>query len=664
MKYLATFLIAIFLILGDISAQNAGSLNQNLTTVSQEKRIDTLQKLLLTVWLNYPDRAMIYGNEALAISISLNDSLNISKSLRLLAGVHYYKGDIDSSMLLNEQALSIAIALKDSVLISNGYNNIGLLYYNLGSYPIALEYLLKSLVIKENNNNQRSLPTTLNNIGLVYEKVNDYKKALQNFGNALKIARNTDNKDQEIYSLNNIGTILLKENNLAQAETHFREALTLAQSAGNINWGAVSLRRIGEIRQKQENYKEAIDYYNQSLQNSQSISDKAGISELYFLFAKVSLESKQIDEAIHYLNNSDQIAIALKLRSQLLDNLKLYVRIYHEAGSEKKEIAYLNQYIALRDSLYQEEFARNISLVPIKINEEEARIRLSKQEAELQGKILINKIYTIGLIISIPFIIILFVLLMNTASSYKKLRKSNDELKHAQHLLVQSEKMASIGILASGIGHEINNPLNFIQNGIEALSMELEKKDTAAKQDLHQYFEAINIGVKRINTIIKSLSSISRTNLDMEEVCDVHEIIDNCLVVLSSKLNDRISVVKKYAHKDVLVAGNVGKLYQVFLNILSNAEQAIIDQGIIAISTEIEGANCSIKIEDNGEGIAADDIEKINEPFFTTKPPGKGTGLGLFISYMIIQEHHGVITVTSELNKGTCFTILIPSVVK
>ena len=152
----------------NVFGQNADSLKHLLSGTSGKERVDILHELIINVWHNYPAQAMSYGTEALEISRKIQDSIYISKSLRLIAGVHYYKGDFENSLEYNLKALEMGEALNDSTLINNGYNNIGLLYYNLGSYQIALEYLLRSLDIKRRRNETYGYSTTLNNVCLLY----------------------------------------------------------------------------------------------------------------------------------------------------------------------------------------------------------------------------------------------------------------------------------------------------------------------------------------------------------------------------------------------------------------------------------------------------------------------------------------------------------------
>lgn len=246
-----------------------------------------------------------------------------------------------------------------------------------------------------------------------------------------------------------------------------------------------------------------------------------------------------------------------------------------------------------------------------------------------------------------------------------ELKKGNDELakalenlKTTQQQLLKSEKMASLGVLSAGIGHEINNPLNFIQNGLSALIQELNNsKFNQGIENIKPYIDIINDGVNRAGKIVKSLSHFSRQQMSMDEKCDLHEIVDNCLEILKNNLKHKVSVSKEYQEGNAIIKGNEGRLHQAFLNILSNAEQAIEKSGNIRITTKQKGDILEVSIMDDGSGISEENISKIGDPFFTTKDPGKGTGLGLFITNSIIEEHNGEVSVKSEINKGTTFTI-------
>ncbi len=250
----------------------------------------------------------------------------------------------------------------------------------------------------------------------------------------------------------------------------------------------------------------------------------------------------------------------------------------------------------------------------------------------------------------------------------KELHHANDELKatledlrKAQEQLIQAEKMASLGVLSAGVGHEINNPLNFIKGGVNALSSQLLTKDEHIQKEVLPYIDIINEGVNRATAIVKGLSHFSRQTVDQNEKCDVHAILDNCLLMLNSKLKHKVTVEKEYSHDPLMMHGNEGQLHQALLNILSNAEQAIPHKGTIRIATQISEKQMRIAISDTGSGIAKEILNRISDPFFTTKEPGKGTGLGLSIAYKIIDDHKGKIYVTSDLDIGTEFVILFPT---
>ncbi|WP_420576584.1 tetratricopeptide repeat protein [Ekhidna sp.] len=651
------FYIAIlFLCSNNLIGQSDSLINYSKEVEGKEK-IDALHQIVIDLWLNYPERAMGYGEEALSLAQELDDSTLISKSLRLIAGVYYYKGDFDLSLEYNKKALAIALELKDSALINNGYNNIGLLNYNLGSYQTALEYLLRSKEIKEKIGETYGLSTTLNNIGLVFERIQDYKTARQYFREAYDVAIETEGLDNELYSTNNIGITFLREGNLDEALKYFREGLSLGEEIENINWGAVSARGIAEVLMQIEKVDSAVYYLNKSLEASTSIDDKKGLAEAYFLLAKIAEDQGDHEGALENLKMCEDWANQIQLWQQQLDVLKLYASVYKSLNEQTLENKYLNEYIHLRDSIFHDVVSRNLSLIPLKIKEEQDRLRLTEQQAQIRNQVITNQLFTFIIIITVPLLIVMIILLRKNDKKNKELQRNNEELKQTQKLLITSEKMASLGVLAAGVGHEINNPLNFIKNGIEALSKKLEgNKD----EELQSYFKIVNEGVDRATNIVKSLSHFSRRGPNTDEKCNIHEIIENCLLILHNKIRNRVRVLTNFTNQGSELKGNEGRLHQAMMNIIANAEQAIIDEGTIEITTRKKDDFMEIWIEDDGEGIPEENLMKISDPFFTTKPPGEGTGLGLFITFSIIEEHGGNIDVKSNPGQGTKFIIRLP----
>lgn len=279
----------------------------------------------------------------------------------------------------------------------------------------------------------------------------------------------------------------------------------------------------------------------------------------------------------------------------------------------------------------------------------------------LPDQSLLFLVINVSIVSSLIFLLILYLVgLLKTAvlqseRSNKELQITLSDLQRTQRKLIETEKMASLGVLSAGITHEINNPLNFIKGGIQVL--ELDLKEGKPIDEIEPSLHVINDGVERATTIVKSLSHFSRESRDMHESCDVHAIIDNCLLMLESKTRHKIKVIKEFGIEHFKLIGNEGRLHQAFLNILANAEQAILNSGEIKISTELDREIRKIIITDTGIGIEPEILDKINDPFFTTKPPGQGTGLGLSIAYNIVREHNGVIEVISQPGKGTTFTL-------
>jgi len=275
----------------------------------------------------------------------------------------------------------------------------------------------------------------------------------------------------------------------------------------------------------------------------------------------------------------------------------------------------------------------------------------------------------------------------------KQLQQTLDKLQQTQAQLIHSEKMSSLGQMVAGIAHEINNPVNFIkgnigygfnyaQDLIELINLyqenypqpisEIEEKIEDInfdflKDDFLDLLNSMKVGVNRIKDIVRSLGIFSHLDKAEIKAVNIHEGIDGTLMILGHRLNGNekrksIEIVKEYG--DIpLVNCYAGQLNQVFMNILSNAIDALQEKGdLIIIRTQTLKVNwVSISIIDNGPGIAEDIQKKLYDPFFTTKEVGKGTGLGMAISYQIVVEKHGgILKCVSELEKGTEFTIQIP----
>ncbi len=283
----------------------------------------------------------------------------------------------------------------------------------------------------------------------------------------------------------------------------------------------------------------------------------------------------------------------------------------------------------------------------------------------------------------------------------KLLEDALHQIKESQTQMLQSEKMASIGQLAAGVAHEINNPTGFVSSNLKTLGgyMDdllglidryrqvsrsigdtLEGEDSGlpslSKQlgDILETEQAIDIdylrkdipeliresrdGMDRIGKIVMDLKDFAHPE-DEQKLADITECIESTLNIVRNEIKYKATLEKRYGKIPLLLC-YPRQLNQVFMNLLVNAAQAITDQGVIYIETQLKGNMVRVEIRDTGNGIPQENISKIFDPFFTTKPVGKGTGLGLNLVYNIITKHGGTIQVESEIGKGTTFTVELP----
>lgn len=242
--------------------------------------------------------------------------------------------------------------------------------------------------------------------------------------------------------------------------------------------------------------------------------------------------------------------------------------------------------------------------------------------------------------------------------SNEELRRSLDVLQKTQAQLLQSEKMASVGQLAAGVAHELNNPLGGI---LIYANLMLEKmpKGTREAEDLQRILKE----TERCRRIIRGLLDFSRQTQIEAAIADINQILHGTLALLTQQaLFHNVQVVSDLDETLPKVFVDVGQMQQVFLNIILNAVEAMEGKGKLTITSRLDadGQHVLLSISDTGPGIPKEVINKIFEPFFTTKPQGKGTGLGLAIAYGIVQKHKGEITVQSRVNEGTTFTVRLP----
>ncbi|HON60120.1 MAG TPA: ATP-binding protein [Smithella sp.] len=273
-----------------------------------------------------------------------------------------------------------------------------------------------------------------------------------------------------------------------------------------------------------------------------------------------------------------------------------------------------------------------------------------------------------------------------------ELKKTYEELKASQMKILQQEKMASIGQLAAGVAHEINNPMSFVASNLSTLEKYIKRlddfirtlsaavesvKDPGVMQTVMEKRGQLKVdhvledakllikesldGADRVKKIVQELKSFSRMDDEDYKIADINECIDSAITIVWNELKYKTTLKKEY--------GDLPKtkcyprqINQVFVNLLINAVNSIADKGVITIRTWHEDGFIWMQVSDTGVGIPRQNLSRIFEPFFTTKEASKGTGLGLSITYDIVQRHKGEITVQSEVGAGSTFTVKIPVV--
>lgn len=272
------------------------------------------------------------------------------------------------------------------------------------------------------------------------------------------------------------------------------------------------------------------------------------------------------------------------------------------------------------------------------------------------------------------------------------LQQEIDERKQLQSQLIQSEKLASLGQMAAGVAHEINNPVSFVTSNLGTLESDFKQlqrmldayqQAEAAlapgdcleqlsalrneldldflKEDIPILIRESKDGIGRVTQIVKDLKNFSRVDNDEQwQWANLQQGIDSTLNIVASELKHKADVIKHYQPLPEIEC-LASQINQVVMNLVINAAQAMgPERGTITLSNGVEGDRVWLEVADNGCGIAPHSLQKIFDPFFTTKPVGEGTGLGLSLSYGIVKKHHGDISVSSEVGRGTTFRVVLP----
>ncbi len=437
-----------------------------------------------------------------------------------------------------------------------------------------------------------------------------------------------------------------------------------------------SYSMLGNIAVKKNDFKKAKNYFHLAYDNPLGLAN---------LFQKTG----NFDSAVYYGLKGLEIGRIRKSPNNVQDAAKLLAGLY-KIKNPALANEYLNIYIASKDSLYSSNKLKQLEEVQLNAQKNEYEMQIS--QTAIKNKF----IFIFLLIIVLSISILMFLVYRNNRQKnianqvlHKEKQKVENallELKFTQKQLIQSEKMASLGELTAGIAHEIQNPLNFVNNFsevstelVDEMREEIDKGNLQdAKEianDLKQNLEKINHHGKRAGDIVKGMLQHSRsTNNSTKESTDINALADEYLRLAYHGLRAKDKSFNATMKTDFdETIGNINTIPQdigrVVLNLITNAFYVVDEKkktGIenyeptVSISTKKLGNSVEIKVEDNGNGIPQKILDKIFQPFFTTKPTGQGTGLGLSLSYDIVKTHGGELKVETEEGVGSEFIIQLP----
>lgn len=450
-----------------------------------------------------------------------------------------------------------------------------------------------------------------------------------------------------------------------------------------------------------------LNYYNQNLlyQKLQILEKKENLfntilearryEKNYFLY----MRPENLEESIAYVNQAeDKLAAIIDKYGRYtldrnllgkLDNLRQYgqslsnLRLYHRQKNDAKDGTDPDKFILPRQESIRA-LARNITTDMERVISQERRyVNRLIRESKIYHFVALGGIVTLSILTVLFLIFNIYRPLKSIETGIHKIVEGDyknipavssgdefgslvaslntmiDELQNRSDQLVQSEKMASLGTLTSGVAHELNNPLNNISTSVQILLEELEEAEPEYQRELLTETEG---QIQRARDIVKALLEFSRDRAFGLKQVYFRKVVDGTLKLIKGEMPANVQIEVEVPD-DIQVAMDSRRIEQVLINLTINSIQAMEDGGTLRIRAgrEENRSEFFFEVSDTGKGIPQQEIGKIFDPFFTTKDVGKGSGLGLSVSHGIIQQHGGRIEVKSEVDQGTVFTVYLPS---
>jgi signal transduction histidine kinase len=557
-----------------------------------------------------------------------------------------------------------------------------------GDYVTALASTLEITNRSEQQKDTNKIIASYSKLGNAYYYAGDVGKDIEFNKKALLIAKEFNDAATLSGIANNISTSYAQKNYPDSALLYGRMGLEYARQSGDIKALAMITGTVAESFIADKQFDSALIYARESLGYNDAKNVLGKVWTLNDL-SQIFLETYQYDSSNYYAHKAIEIAAELGFKDQLQRAFENLSQSFHRTYKADSAYKYLQLAVKIKDSLYSSDKLKQVQGVMAR---EQSRLeQMEKEKIEFQNKI---KIY--GLITGLMILgIISFLLYRNNLQKQQanvnlqdqktKVENTLRELKLAQQQLIQSEKMASLGELTAGIAHEIQNPLNFVNNFsevnaelIDELEQEADKGNLvevkALAKDIKANEQKINHHGKRADTIVKGMLQHSSGGSGIKEPTDINALADEYLRLAyhGLKAKDKSFNAKMNTDFDNSI-GSINIIPQdigrVLLNLINNALYAVNERSkervigyepAVTVGTKKVHGELEITVTDNGNGIPEKILDKVFQPFFTTKPTGQGTGLGLSLSYDIIKAHQGKIDIRNKPGEGAEFIITLP----
>lgn len=604
-----------------------------------------------------------------------------------------YLGMYGDALEYSIKSLKVAEKLKDTFLITDALLGNSFNYMLAKKFPEAHLEQEKALKLFKKTKDDYGIARTYNDMAVTYQFANKLDNALKYHKIALQMRKKLGDPNAISISYNYVALIYRRMGKPQQALATIKEGIPYSLKFGDNRFIMDAYIEAGDIYMELKEYKNAVKYYTLSLDVAKKTKNET--------YKAMSL--MQIGNAQNSMGNSKNAIKFLKMAEEIVpeNEYKTRKNIYRKltatyVQNNDYKNGYENQiqFQRMNDSVNSIEKAEKTIALTQKLVYENKRAlqeasqgkEIAIQQSQIAQQKFVRNLSIFGLIIGIGLAILFFVRLKEKRKLNIALEKSLVELKNTQTQLVQSEKMASLGELTAGIAHEIQNPLNFVNNFSEVSAELLQEMQNEINNgnfsdaaelvnDVVENLKKIKYHGERADGIVKGMLQHSRKNTGVKELIDLNTICDEYLRLSYHGLRAQDKTFNATLETDFdesigeinLIPQDFGR---VILNLLNNAFYAVNEKKnfnlenykpTVSISTKKENHEILIRIKDNGSGMPKEIIDKIFEPFFTTKPNGKGTGLGLSMSYEIITTgHNGELKVESHKNEGTTFTIFLP----